>query len=135
MKINGKDTPCDEHEHTEDGARVYTPEDIAKHVVSEVDGLKNSKATDEPIIAYAVVAVHERADNDEHAMPSVSVMGHKGSAGATMMTLSFGQLTLSAAVAEKDDAEHEAMGAVYGALKSAREAIFGDMDIPSDQTF
>lgn len=116
--------------HTPDGACVYSPEDIAAHVVAEKDGFNNVDMPEGPIIAYAVVAIHERAEDEpKSAIPSVSVLAHKPASPAAGMVLAFGQLTLTANEMEKLDAAEE----MAEVLKRHLFGDPGDMDIPANQ--
>jgi hypothetical protein len=133
MTVTDDDQHAGHSDHTPDGACIYSPEDIGRHILSERDGLNNPEVKDKPVIAYAVIAIHERDESkSENSIPDVSVIGHKPSPSAVGMILAFGQLTLSTAQAEAEEFDDAANAAARAMAEALRRRLFGDVDPNSE---
>jgi hypothetical protein len=129
--------PCD-HEHTEDGARVYTLADIAEHVQDEERGMGE---IDLPIVGYVVVAIHDRPADEKRGdsqVPPTSVIGHRPDGHVVNSVLAIGALTVSINELERaaklDDLAGQMVDKLFSGEQSPTDLFRDTMDVPPDAT-
>jgi hypothetical protein len=116
-----------EHEHTENGAMIYSAQDIAEDIVSPERGLDD---TESPIIGYVLVAIHD--DDNPGEIPPVTVIGHKADARAVTSMLSLGILAIQETDAERQARRDELAASVDSTFIELAEKMRAE---PGDRNY
>ena len=105
-----------EHDHTEDGARIYSPADIVADIVDPERGIHDESS---PIVGYVLVAVHEY----ETGIPPITVIAHKPDSHAVSVMLSLGIMGVNEVQRERDIARDEIAADVDSTFKELAEKM------------